>query len=166
MTEYKVNELEILEQINLMWSIAAVLLAAGLGVSAVRALSYGDNVYSLVNMIFALGLTAIIIALVFLMLRKAKLIHLPLSRIFSFRRRVIPGEEGYMEFAFGQAVFNAWLFTLIVEALFLAVSRIKIFPGTFYLYTTLSLLFGVFGISYLLIYFRSEKINSAENAHE
>ena len=164
MTEEKINELEIVEQINLIWSIAAVLLS--MGVSAVRALLYGDNVYSLVNMIFALGLTAIIIVLVFLMHRKTKLIHLPLSKLFSLRRRVIPGDEGYMEFAFGQAVFNAWLFTLIVEALFLGVSRIKIFPGTFYIYATLALLFGVFGISYLLMYFRSEKLTSVENAHE
>ena len=118
-------------------------------------------------MIFALGLTSIILILVVLIYRKSKLIqHLPLSSKFSMRRRVIPGEESYMELAFSQAVFNAWFSCLLVEALFIAVSRIKIFPGTFYLYTTLSLLFGVFGISYLLIYFRSEKINSAENAHE
>ena len=71
-----------------------------------------------------------------------------------------------METAYNQSIFNSWLFTLLVEMLFLGFSRIKIFPGTFYVYTTLSLMFGVFGISYLVIYLRSEKLNSVENAHE
>ena len=166
MTEEKINELEVVEQINLLGAIASVFLAIGLGVSAVRALLYGDNVYSLINMIFGLALTAIVIVLAFIIHRKGKLIRLPLSSIFLARRKLIPGEESYMETAYNQSIFNSWLFTLIVEMLFLGVSRIKIFPGTFYGCTTLSLMFGVFGISYLIIYLRSEKLNSVENAHE